>query len=66
LKLAVVRTVGLGSKEYIGMHSFLLLLILYEEVWCENIYSSFGRIQHVFVEAKIFLMNILMITNLVE
>jgi hypothetical protein len=42
--LSVGRAVGLSSKEYIGMHSFLWWLILYEGIRCENIYNWFGRI----------------------
>jgi len=42
----VGRAVGLCSKEYTEIHLFLLLLILYEGIRCENSHSSFGRIQH--------------------
>jgi len=34
---SVGRTIWLNSKEYIGMHSFTSLLILYEGIWWENI-----------------------------
>jgi len=37
--LSVGIAIGLSSKECIGMHFFLSLLILYNGIQCENLYS---------------------------
>jgi len=46
--LPVGSAVGLSSKECIGMHSCSSLLVLYEGIRCENLYSWFCRIHVLF------------------